>query len=287
MIRSMTAYTYRELQNTWGSASWEIRSLNHRYLEIDIRIPEQLHRIEPIVREKLRMSLTRGKIECNLHFIIDPKAESTLILNKELAKQLLEAANWIKMQSDEGEVNPMEFLRWPGMVSCSKQNLSLINDELIVSLTSAIDDLIKAREREGNELKVMIENRLRKILVEITKVRHQIPKMLQLQRERLMSKLQEAEERLENNRLEQEILLIAQRIDVSEELERMEIHVRETQKILKKKEAVGRRLGFMMQELNRESNTLASKSINTDVTASAIELKVLIEQMREQIQNIE
>ncbi|NLS53651.1 YicC/YloC family endoribonuclease [Hafnia alvei] len=287
MIRSMTAYARREIKGNWGSAAWELRSVNQRYLETYIRLPEQFRSLEPVVRERLRTRLTRGKIECNLRFELDPSAQSSMILNEKLAKQLVEAANWVKMQSDEGEINPLEILRWPGVMSAAEQDLDVISTELMAALESAIDDFIDAREREGNALKAMIEQRLEGVSTEVAKVRQQMPEILQWQRERLVSKLEEAQVQLENNRLEQELVLMAQRVDVAEELDRLEAHVKETYVILKKKEAVGRRLDFMMQEFNRESNTLASKSINADVTASAIELKVLIEQMREQIQNIE
>ncbi|WP_426761902.1 YicC/YloC family endoribonuclease [Hafnia paralvei] len=287
MIRSMTAYARREIKGNWGSAAWELRSVNQRYLETYIRLPEQFRSLEPVVRERLRTRLTRGKIECNLRFELDPSAQSSMILNEKLAKQLVEAANWVKMQSDEGEINPLEVLRWPGVMSAAEQDLDVISTELMAALELAIDDFIEAREREGNALKAMIEQRLEGVSAEVAKVRQQMPEILQWQRERLVSKLEEAQVQLENNRLEQELVLMAQRVDVAEELDRLEAHVKETYVILKKKEAVGRRLDFMMQEFNRESNTLASKSINADVTASAIELKVLIEQMREQIQNIE
>ena len=287
MIRSMTAYARREIKGNWGSAAWELRSVNQRYLETYIRLPEQFRSLEPVVRERLRTRLTRGKIECNLRFELDPSAQSSMILNEKLAKQLVEGANWVKMQSDEGEINPLEVLRWPGVMSAAEQDLDVISTELMAALELAIDDFIDAREREGNALKAMIEQRLEGVSAEVAKVRQQMPEILQWQRERLVSKLEEAQVQLENNRLEQELVLMAQRVDVAEELDRLEAHVKETYVILKKKEAVGRRLDFMMQEFNRESNTLASKSINADVTASAIELKVLIEQMREQIQNVE
>ncbi|WON77063.1 YicC/YloC family endoribonuclease [Serratia sp. UGAL515B_01] len=287
MIRSMTAYARREIKGEWGSAAWELRSVNQRYLETYIRLPEQFRSLEPVIRERIRGRLTRGKVECNLRFELDPSAQSSMILNEKLAKQLVEAANWIKMQSDEGEINPIDVLRWPGVMSAQEQDLDAISAELMQALESALDDFIVARESEGTALKAMIEQRLEGVNTEVAKVRAQMPNILQWQRERLVSKLEEAQVQLENTRLEQELVLMAQRIDVAEELDRLEAHVKETHNILKKQEAVGRRLDFMMQEFNRESNTLASKSINADVTTSAIELKVLIEQMREQIQNIE
>ncbi|ACR67308.1 YicC family protein [Edwardsiella ictaluri] len=287
MIRSMTAYARREVKGNWGSAAWELRSVNQRYLETYIRLPEQFRSLEPVIRERLRTRLTRGKVECNLRFELDPSAQSALILNESLAKQLVDAANWVKLQSDEGEINPLDVLRWPGVMAAAEQDLDAISSELLGALDSTIDDFIDAREREGSALKQLIEQRLEAVSTEVAKVRSRMPEILQWQRERLLSKLEEAQVQLENNRLEQELVLMAQRIDVAEELDRLDAHVKETYVILKKKEAVGRRLDFMMQEFNRESNTLASKSINADITASAIELKVLIEQMREQIQNIE
>ncbi|CAG73050.1 conserved hypothetical protein [Pectobacterium atrosepticum SCRI1043] len=287
MIRSMTAYARREIKGNWGSAAWELRSVNQRYLETYLRLPEQFRSLEPVARERIRARLTRGKIECNLRFELDPSAQSALILNEKLAKQLVNAANWVKMQSDEGEINPVDILRWPGVMLAEEQDLDTISTELLKALEGALDDFIAARESEGNALKALIEQRLAGVSAEVTKVRAQMPNVLLWQRERLQSKLEDAQVQLENNRLEQELVLMAQRVDVAEELDRLDAHVKETYKILKKEEAVGRRLDFMMQEFNRESNTLASKSINADVTASAIELKVLIEQMREQIQNIE
>ncbi|WP_411703545.1 YicC/YloC family endoribonuclease [Edaphovirga cremea] len=287
MIRSMTAYARRELKGDWGSAAWELRSVNQRYLETYIRLPEQFRGLEPVIRERIRSRLTRGKVECNLRFDLDPRAQSSLVLNEKLAKQLVEAAQWVKMQSDEGEIDPVDILRWPGVMSAEEQDLDAISAELLKGLDGALDDFILARESEGTALKAMIEQRLAGVSAEVVKVRAQMPNVLQWQRERLVSKLEDAQLQLENTRLEQELLLMAQRVDVAEELDRLEAHVNETHKILKKEEAVGRRLDFMMQEFNRESNTLASKSINADVTTSAIELKVLIEQMREQIQNIE
>ncbi|WP_413531175.1 YicC/YloC family endoribonuclease [Rahnella inusitata] len=287
MIRSMTAYARREIKGDWGSAAWELRSVNQRYLETYIRLPEQFRSLEPVVRERIRARLTRGKVECNLRFDLDPGAQSSLQLNEKLAKQLVEAAQWVKMQSDEGEINPLEVLRWPGVMLAEEQDLDAISTELLLALETALDDFISARESEGAALKVMIEQRLDGVSAEVLKVRAHMPNILQWQRERLVSKLEDAKVQLENTRLEQELVLMAQRVDVAEELDRLEAHVKETHKIMKKEEAVGRRLDFMMQEFNRESNTLASKSINADVTTSAIELKVLIEQMREQIQNIE
>lgn len=287
MIRSMTAFARQEVKRPWGTAAWELRSVNQRYLETYIRLPEQLRSLEPVIRERLRQRLTRGKVECNLRFDLSSNAQSGLNMNEDLAKQLVAAANWVKNYSHEGEINPLEILRWPGVMSAQEQDLDTISEELLAALDNTITAFIDARECEGAALKTLIEQRLDGVTEEVRKVRAQMPDILLWQRERLQSKLDDAQIQVDPNRLEQELILLAQRIDVAEELDRLDAHVKETHNILKKKEAVGRRLDFMMQEFNRESNTLASKSINADITSSAIELKVLIEQMREQIQNIE
>lgn len=287
MIRSMTAFSRQDVKRPWGNAAWELRSVNQRYLETYIRLPEQLRSLEPVIRERLRQRLTRGKVECNLRFELSSAAQGVLSMNEELAKQLVASANWVKNYSHEGEINPLEILRWPGVMSAQEQDLDAISEELLVALDETITSFIDAREREGAALKILIEQRLDGVTEETRKVRAQMPDILQWQRERIQGKLDDAQVQVDPNRLEQELILLAQRIDVAEEVDRLDAHVKETHNILKKKEAVGRRLDFMMQEFNRESNTLASKSINADITSSAIELKVLIEQMREQIQNIE
>ena len=288
MISSMTAYARKEINQSWGTASWELRSVNQRYLETYIRMPEQFRSLEPIIRERLRGRLTRGKIECNLRFELDPASQhQELSLNEDLARQVLSAVNWIKTEYKSGDVNPIDVLRWPGVLSAKEQNLDSISQEILALLDEAINELITVREREGEVLRDLIIQRLDSITTEVEKIRQWMPQILEWQKERLQNKLAEANIELDKSRLEQEIVLMAQRIDVAEELDRLMTHVKETYVILKKNEAVGRRLDFMMQEFNRESNTIASKSINADVTASAIELKVLIEQIREQVQNIE
>lgn len=288
MIRSMTAYARKEMNAKWGTACWELRSVNQRYLETYIRLPEQLRSLEPIIREKLRNRLTRGKVECNLRFELDlANQHQQLLLNQDLANQLIEAANWIKDQTPASQINVIDILRWPGVLSAKEQDLDMISQAILALLEKTIDEFIQVREREGQALQALIIQRLEAITEEENKIRHWMPQILQWQKDKLKSKFEEIHVELDANRLEQELIMIAQRIDVAEELDRLSTHVKETYTILNKNEAVGRRLDFMMQEFNRESNTIASKSINADITASAIELKVLIEQMREQIQNIE
>ncbi|ELV7516326.1 YicC family protein [Photobacterium damselae] len=287
MIHSMTAYARREVKGDWGTAVWEIRSVNQRYLETYLRMPEQFRGLEPVLRERFRQRLARGKVECNLRFEANPAANTNLTINEALAKQVINAAKWVKDTSGEGSINPFQVLNWPGVMEAPEQDLDTINKDLLAGFDAAINDFIAARASEGDNMRALIEKRLDAISAEAGKVRALMPEIMTWQRERIMSRLDEAKIELDANRLEQELVMLAQKSDVAEELDRLDSHVKETQKILKKGGACGRRLDFMMQEFNRESNTLASKSINTDVTAAAVELKVLIEQMREQIQNIE
>lgn len=287
MIYSMTAFARLEVKKDWGDAVWEIRSVNQRYLENFFRLPEQFRGLENTLREKLRQSLTRGKIECSLRIETKKQTNAELNLNKELANQVIQSLQWIKAQAGEGEINLTDVLRYPGVVEVQEQDLDAISQDLLTAFDDLLTDFIAMRGREGEKLNDIIQQRLDSIAVETDKVRSQMPAVLQWQRERLLQRFEDAQLNLDPQRVEQEMILLAQRVDVSEELDRLQMHVKETTNILKKGGAVGRKLDFMMQELNRESNTLASKSINADITASAVELKVLIEQMREQIQNLE
>ena len=287
MIYSMTAFARLEVKKDWGDAVWEIRSVNQRYLENFFRLPEQFRGLENTLREKLRQSLTRGKIECSLRIETKKQTNAELNLNKELANQVIQSLQWIKAQAGEGEINLTDVLRYPGVVEAQEQDLDAISQDLLTAFDNLLTDFIAMRGREGEKLNDIIQQRLDAIAVEADKVRSQMPAVLQWQRERLLQRFEDAQINLDPQRVEQEMILLAQRIDVAEELDRLQMHVKETTNILKKGGAVGRKLDFMMQELNRESNTLASKSINADITASAVELKVLIEQMREQIQNLE
>ncbi|PCI54530.1 MAG: YicC family protein [Gammaproteobacteria bacterium] len=287
MIHSMTAFSRFEVKGDWGNAVWEIRSVNQRFLETYFRLPEQFRSIEPLLRERFRKQLNRGKVECNLRFNANPGAKNDLALNEKLALQLIQHANWINEQTLNSKINPLEVMRWPGVMEAAEADVSVIQAELLAGFEQALKDFISARASEGENLKVMIEQRLDAISSEADKVQKFMPEIIEWQRKRITDKFADANIDLDSTRVEQELVLLAQKMDVAEELDRLTSHVSETKKILIKGGAQGRRLDFMMQEFNREANTLGSKSINTDVTASAVELKVLIEQMREQIANIE
>ncbi len=287
MIYSMTAYARNEVKGDWGTAIWEIRSVNQRYLETFIRLPEQFRSIEPILRERLRKQLQRGKIEVNLRYIDNPASAAGQQINRTLATQLIDNAKWILETAGQGQLNPIDILKWPGVMASEEADIDAINAELLTSFDQLTQDFIQARADEGENLKAMIHQRLDAITAEATTVNQVLPAALDWQRQRLLTRLEEIKAELDPARLEQEMAFLAQKSDVAEELDRLGSHVKETQKILKKGGACGRRLDFMMQEFNREANTLGSKSINTEITNAAVELKVLIEQMREQIQNIE
>lgn len=287
MIHSMTAYARQELKGDWGNAVWEIRSVNQRYLETYIRMPEQLRSLEPVVRERFRKRLARGKVECNLRFDTSQASQDKLTINEGLAKQVIDAAQWVKDTAGEGNINPFQVLNWPGVMEAPEQDTDELHRVLLAGLDEGLEAFVAARASEGDNMKVLIEQRLDAISAEVIKVREKMPTVIEWQRERLTTRLEEAKVELDPARVEQEMVMLAQKVDVAEELDRLDSHVSEARKILKKGGACGRRLDFMMQEFNREANTLASKSISTEITTSGVELKVLIEQMREQIQNIE
>ncbi|MEM0515473.1 YicC/YloC family endoribonuclease [Pseudoalteromonas sp. YIC-827] len=286
MIHSMTAYARQEVKGDWGTGTWEIRSVNQRYLETFIRAPEQFRGLEPVIRERLRKNLQRGKVEVFLKFAANPAHVGELNINEPLASQLVKSAQWVQAQS-KGDINPVDILRWPGVMEAEEMDMDTVQSELLAGLDGAIEDFKAARGSEGENLEQMISTRLDAILEQVAIVEAHMPEVIKWQREKLSQKLEELQAEIDETRLEQELIYLAQKQDVAEELDRLKSHVKETHKILKKGGACGRRLDFMMQEFNREANTLASKSINTEVTNAAVELKVLIEQMREQIQNIE
>ncbi|MCS6240992.1 YicC/YloC family endoribonuclease [Shewanella baltica] len=287
MIQSMTAYARIEHKAQWGTASWEIRSVNQRYLETYLRLPEQFRSFEPVLRDRLRKRLSRGKVEVNLRYELADNSNNELQLNQALAKQLLGAANWLKQEAGQGEINLTDILRWPGVLASGEQDMDAIGADLMTAFDSAIDQFIEARGREGEAIKDMLLSRLDGVSEQIAVVREHMPTVMLYQREKLTNRLAEIKGELDPARIEQEMVLLAQKQDVAEEMDRLEAHVAEARRILKKGGSEGRRLDFMMQEFNRESNTLASKSISTEITSAAVELKVLIEQMREQIQNVE
>lgn len=286
MIHSMTAFARHELKADWGTALWEIRSVNQRYLESYFRLPEQFRGLESLLRDKLRNSLHRGKIEVSLKYNAN-QAAGELKLNETFAAQLLQSASALLEKAPAAQLNIADILRWPGVIETQAEDVDTLQAELLAGFDLAMQDFLAGRGREGNAIEQMIQDRLTAIGEQVAFVKSHLPLAMQWQRDRLLNRLQEIKAELDQSRLEQEMAFLASKSDVAEELDRLDAHIKETRHTLKKGGACGRRLDFMMQEFNREANTLSSKAISTEITNAAVELKVLIEQMREQIQNIE
>lgn len=288
MLKSMTAFAREDIETEQGVLTWEIRSVNHRYLEPGFRIPDTFREAEPALREALRRHLARGKVDCNLKWQAGNALDTGLKINPTMLSNLHQATSTIRSGFDNtAPVNVMEVLAWPGIIEQESTDNKAMVAAAVRCFEQALEKLNQHRMREGSQLGPLLDERLEKISTIVSAVRAQLPEILSKQSENIRTRFEEAKVELEPQRLEQEMVILAQKSDVAEELDRLDAHVKEVRDTLKKKEPVGRRLDFLMQELNREANTLSSKAIVTDTTRAAVELKVLIEQMREQIQNIE
>ncbi|MBV1910908.1 MAG: YicC family protein [Kangiellaceae bacterium] len=288
MIKSMTAFARQPIEKEWGTGAWEIRSVNSRFLETNFRLPESFRYLEFKLREKLRKKLSRGKIDCTLRVEMSQGAGDDISINKSLAESLLKSHQ--SLQQIAGIEQPLDLTKmmlWPGIIKKTEVDSDRMEKELLGSLDQAIEQLISMRAREGTSITDMIQQRLGTIGEQVVYVREEMPIIAKWQRDKILSRFEEIKLEFEEARIEQEMVMIAQKIDVDEELDRLDAHIGEVARLLKKGGVVGRRLDFLMQELNREANTLGSKSISAKTTAASVELKVLIEQMREQIQNIE
>jgi len=295
MTASMTAFSRQQLEQDWGSLTWEIRSVNHRYLETSIRLPDTLRGLENATREAVRKRLSRGKVECLLRYQATESAESDLQIDRDLVRKLIDANRQIEqmigtstsVSASVNKVNSSDLLHWPGVIQEQVIDTGTLEKESLDLFNKALDDLVANREREGEALVGFLLQRVESIREIVVTIRDGMPAILAAQRKSLLGRVQELKVELEPARLEQEVVLHAQKADVDEELDRLDSHVKEVERVIKTSGQKGRRLDFLMQELNREANTLSSKSIVVNTTMSAVELKVLIEQMREQIQNIE
>lgn len=287
MLHSMTAFARRELSIDEGMLSWELRSVNHRYLEHYFKLPETFKILEWQLRDNLRKELSRGKIECTFNFT--PNAKNNPIqIDIERAKQLTQAAEQIAdLTINPTPINPFTVLSWTGVLINEQINHEQLQYQAIDLFQQALQDLINNRAREGQELQQLLEERLTNIDIEINNLRPLIPNMLENQRQKILIRCQEFKVEMDPQRLEQELVLLAQKSDVTEELDRLKTHLSEVKHTFKSTIPCGRRLDFLMQELNREANTLGSKAFDPKTTQAAVNIKVLIEQMREQIQNIE
>lgn len=290
MTASMTAFARREAATPWGSLTWELRAVNHRYLELNFKLPDELRAIEPAARELLGKRLGRGKIDCHLKFAARDSAE--LVMDDELVRRLMELAHKTEALAAHagGSVGPwrmIDLLRWPGVFKTTAVDAEALAQAATRLLAEALDELSATREREGAQLAAIVRQRLDGMDEIAARVRQLLPEVRQNYRERLLARLKDVRAELDPGRLEQEMLLFAQKTDVDEELDRLTTHITEVRRVLDDKGQIGRRLDFLMQELNREANTLGSKAADVRVTNAAVDLKVLIEQMREQVQNIE
>ena len=292
MIRSMTAFASAETDTPWGALSFELRSVNHRYLELNPRLPDELRAIETALRERVAARLTRGKVDVNLRFRASDAATAEIRVNDQVLDKLETAAAAFAERFPKLSTDFANLLAWPGVLKREEVDQEGLRQAAIDLLDVALADMVATRQREGERLGVFLRDRLDGIARTVDNVRTWLPDIRSALRMRLETKLAEITQgldsaRLESGRLEQELVLQLSRIDVDEELDRLSAHIAEARRVLALPDAVGRRLDFLMQEFNREANTLGSKSVDQRTTQAAVELKVLIEQMREQVQNIE
>lgn len=288
MTRSMTAFARERSSTDLGELTWELRSVNHRFLEPHVRLPEDLRALEAPVRERLSARLARGKVDCTLRFVPSQDSAGGLKVNRRLLEQVLNAADEIATRIGEPATpHVLDLLRWPGLLEEPEQDPDAVAAAALSLLDQALDGLVAHREREGERLRALLLERCDKLLALVATVRERMPQVLEGVRTRIRERLTEVLDELDPARLEQEMALLAQRLDVDEEMDRLAVHVDEVRKTLAGDGPVGRRLDFLMQELNREANTLSSKSADAETTHAAVEMKVLIEQMREQVQNLE
>ena len=288
MIYSMTAFARRELRGDFGLLVCEIRSVNQRYLEANLRLADVVRELEMPLRDKLRQQLSRGKVDIWIKHEAIESNLSNIHINQELAIRLVEAASQIdQLARHAAPLNAADILRIPGVVCVAEPNQKALLAATQSLFNDTLSDFVAMRQREGQALQQFIAQRLDLIALECTKVRERMPQILAYHRQRMLDRLHDIKAELDNDRLEQEMVLFAHKIDVAEELDRLSAHLVEIKRVLQQGGAVGRKLDFLMQELNREANTLGSKSVSADSSLSSVELKVLIEQMREQIQNLE
>lgn len=288
MIYSMTAFARVSENIDIGNVQWEIRSVNQRFLDLNFRFPEVLRHLEMPIREKVRKKLNRGKLDINLRFTATDDVASSLAVNESLIKSIqLTHSKIAEISNNNDKLSTLQLMQWPGVLQEPATDEKQRDSAVLKLFDQAIEQLLSARGREGESMGQLLLDRIILINEQVELVRKEFPAIIQWQRERIIKRFEEAEIEPDQERLEHELVYLAQKADIAEELDRLETHVKEISRILKKGGNIGRRLDFLLQELNREANTLGSKSINKITTAAAVELKVIIEQMREQVQNIE
>lgn len=298
MIHSMTAFAREEIDADWGAAAWELRSVNHRYLDVSLRLPEELRSLDAGVRERIAARVRRGKVDCSLR--VQPAAGAGsgggagFALDLDLVKRLLDAKRKVEAAARRAPgglpLRPptaLDVLRWPGVAEPPEIDRESVGGAALRLLDRALDALVAARAREGAKLGEAVAGRCEEVANVTARVRAALPEVQERYRARLLARLEEARVEADPDRLAHELVTFASRTDVAEELDRLDTHVAEVRGALGSGSPIGRRLDFLMQELQREANTLGSKSADPDTTRAAVDLKVLIEQMREQVQNVE
>ena len=288
MIYSMTGYAALSQELPQGTLNLELKTVNSRYLDIQFRIMDELRGLEPALRELIGARLTRGKVDCRLGFSAAVTAESLAHIHSGLLKQLLVLDKTVREHAPQAApLSVAEILRWPGVIATEELSKDALKKSVLALLTRALDDLAATRSREGAKLKDIILDRAVQIEALVARIKPKTALIVAHLQEKLRQRLKEAEVASEDERVRQEIVLFAQKIDVDEELARLATHLSEVKRVLGKGGGAGKRLDFLMQELNREANTLGSKSVDAEMSQASMEMKVLIDQMREQIQNIE
>lgn len=284
----MTGFARLEETSEIGNFNWEMRSVNHRYLEINFRLPEEVRSLEPQLRKHLQASLARGKVDCIFRYQLTENQSAALEVNNSLLESLIEQVNQVsKKLPESAATKAIDLLAWPGIVNTAQTNMDEFRSSCLQLFKKATKQLVEMRSTEGNRLAELLQDRCDGIDGIVKKLRARQPEVLTAIKEKLKQRVSEITTELDESRLEQELAYLAQKLDVAEELDRIESHLSEMTDIFDRKEPIGRRLDFLMQEFHREANTLASKSADIETTQAAVDLKVLIEQMREQVQNVE
>jgi uncharacterized protein (TIGR00255 family) len=284
----MTGFSRCERRHDAGVLTWELRAVNHRYLEISLRLPEEFRLLEPGARAAIGARIARGKVEANLRFRPAEAAAAGLRVDRGLLAALVEQARELhRALPGSAPLDAVRLLAWPGVVAEAERDLGPVHEAALALLGDAVEALDAARAREGGRIGVLLRERCADVQGWVARVRGRLPEVLAGVHERLRRRVAQLVAEPDQARLEQELVILAQRLDVAEELDRLQAHAAEVEHALARDEPVGRRLDFLMQELNREANTLASKAQDPETTRAAVEMKVLIEQMREQVQNLE
>lgn len=287
MTRSMTGFSRKDHNAPWGEMAVELRAVNHRYLEMSLRLPEELRSLDPVIRTLVGKKLSRGKIDVSVKLTTTRSPDQTITLNEDLVDQLVSTVEQLGTRVGGGALRPMDLLRWPGVVIEPQKDVAAIQAAAKQLIKEALESLVTSRESEGERLEQMLRERCDAISAQVSATRERLPLIRQSIQDKLRGRLADLDVNADEGRLETEIALLLNKADVDEELDRLDSHVTEALSILASSKPVGRRLDFLMQEFNREANTLGSKSQDAETTKTAMELKVLIEQMREQVQNIE